>query len=119
MKHETRKLVEVLRGQIEKDGSEHIPGERCVEGLVNGVAQGVAPVTNPNQKRAEGAVKASARASAIADAQTKCDQGSCKEKGAKCKFVKMIGASSIPSRPAADAQGVIQWTATLVSFEVI
>jgi hypothetical protein len=119
MKDETRKLVEVLKGGITKDGSEHIPGERCVEGLVKGVAKGVAPVTNPKKEIAEEAVKAAGRASAIADAQTSCDKGSCGEKGAKCTFVKMIEASSVNSTPARDPQGVIQWTARLVTFEVI
>jgi hypothetical protein len=119
MKFETHRIIKILEDIITKDGSEHIPGERCVDGLVKGIAKGVLPVTDPNKLVAESAVKAAGRASALADAQTNCDKGECKNDGNKCKFVKMMEGSSVTSAPSRDPQGVIQWTATLVSFEVI
>ncbi len=117
MSGELRQLVDHLAEKI-GDGSEHIPGERCVKGLAQGTAGPIAPVTDPNKAKAESAVKAAARSSAIADAQTKCDAGTCSKAGAKCTFVKMIEASSIDATPVRNAQGRIDWTASVRSFDV-
>lgn len=98
---------------------DHVPGKRCVEGLVTGTARNVAPVTDPDKAAAERAVLTAGRASAIADAQSKCDAGRCDPKDGECTFVKILEGSSITSTPSRDPAGNIVWTCTLVSFEVL
>ena len=112
--------VKAMRaGSAKLDIDDHILGERCVDGLVGGTARNIAPVTDPDKTAAEQAVLTAARAAALADAQLRCDAGSCTDTDDVCTFVKILEGSSISTTPSRDPRGNIVWTCRLVSFEVI
>jgi hypothetical protein len=106
-------------GGARVDIDDHIPGERCVEGQVTGTARNIPPVTNPNKAAAEKAVLDAGRAAAIADAQSKCNEGKCTDKNANCTLVKILEATNILSTPSRDPNGAIIWTCHLISFDVL
>lgn len=86
--------------------------------MITGTAGNVPPVTDPNKQTAEQAVRQAARASATADAQSKCNQGKCGASDETCTFVQTFEAGSFTSSPGRDPNGNLVWTCSVVSFQV-
>lgn len=100
------------------DGQIQVPGVRCRPGIVAARSGRVRPVTDLDKRKAEDALRTAARASADAAAQAICDKGSCADADDRCTFVRIMELIAIASTPSLDAQGRVQWTATLTGAAV-
>lgn len=95
-----------------------VPGQVCVNGQIIGTARNVPPVTDPDEPTAKEAVRQAALGSAIQDAQSRCNRGTCNSPDEKCTFVKTFEAGSFTSTPGRDPNGNLVWTCAVVSFQV-
>ncbi len=92
-------------------------GQRCGPGMVTGIARNV-KATKPKKEDAEAEAKNAARASAAADAQTKCAKATCSGRGQACTFDQTFEAIASMSTASRDPNGNIVWTCTVSLCQV-
>ena len=93
-------------------------GILCGPGAARGIARNVPPVTLPDKKAAEAAVRSAAIDLAVADAQKKCDKGRCEGDGMRCTFVPREQEIVIQSTPSRAPNGGILWTAQVTRARI-